>query len=116
GLQVGGYLDLQGTQITSLPDGLQVGGSLYLRGTQITSLPKHLMNSARIRIENKGKWDVYVGKKIIKIGCEEKSKTGWKEFFKNNEYISTDPTRFPEDYKRIEEDFHSAVEFQKKYF
>ena len=42
GLTVGGYLDLEGTQITSLPDGLTVGGSLDLRGTQITSLPDGL--------------------------------------------------------------------------
>lgn len=32
----GGDLDLEGTQITSLPDNLTVGGSLYLRDTQIT--------------------------------------------------------------------------------
>ena len=31
-----GYLDLVGTQITSLPDNLTVGGDLDLRGTQIT--------------------------------------------------------------------------------
>lgn len=31
----GGWLDLRGTQITSLPDNLTVGGSLYLSGTQI---------------------------------------------------------------------------------
>ena len=41
-LHVGGYLDLEGTQITALPDGLHVGGSLYLRGTQITALPDNL--------------------------------------------------------------------------
>ena len=38
----GGYLDLSGTQITSLPDNLTVGGYLYLSGTQITSLPDNL--------------------------------------------------------------------------
>lgn len=32
----GGWLDLRGTQITTLPEGLTVGGSLYLSGTQIT--------------------------------------------------------------------------------
>ncbi len=42
GLTVGGYLDLWGTGITSLPDGLTVGGSLNLRGTGITSLPDGL--------------------------------------------------------------------------
>ena len=41
-LTVGGWLDLNGTQITSLPDNLTVGGSLYLSGTQITSLPDNL--------------------------------------------------------------------------
>ena len=33
----GGYLDLEGTQITSLPDNLTVGGYLDLEGTQITN-------------------------------------------------------------------------------
>ena len=42
GLQVGGNLDLRGTQITSLPEGLQVGGYLDLQDTQITSLPEGL--------------------------------------------------------------------------
>jgi hypothetical protein len=41
-LNVGGWLDLSGTQITQLPDNLNVGGSLYLRGTQITQLPDNL--------------------------------------------------------------------------
>jgi hypothetical protein len=36
---VGGYLDLENTPITSLPDDLQVGGNLYLENTPITSLP-----------------------------------------------------------------------------
>ena len=33
----GGWLDLRGTQITSLPEGLTVGGWLDLSGTQITN-------------------------------------------------------------------------------
>jgi len=41
-LTVGGSIDLQGTQIMSLPDNLTVGGPLYLRDTQITSLPDNL--------------------------------------------------------------------------
>ena len=41
-LNYGGSLDLQGTAITSLPDGLTVGCSLYLQGTAITSLPDGL--------------------------------------------------------------------------
>ncbi|WP_308586666.1 hypothetical protein, partial [uncultured Desulfovibrio sp.] len=42
GLDVEGYLDLRGTQITALPDNLTVGGSLDLEGTQITALPDNL--------------------------------------------------------------------------
>jgi hypothetical protein len=41
-LHIKGYLDLQGTNITSLPEGLKVGGTLYLQGTNITSLPEGL--------------------------------------------------------------------------
>ena len=41
-LHVGGWLDLQGTQITALPDGLHVGGWLDLRDTRITALPDNL--------------------------------------------------------------------------
>ena len=42
GLTVGGNLDLDGTPITSLPDGLTVGGDLGLFGTPVTSLPDGL--------------------------------------------------------------------------
>ena len=38
----GGWLDLYGTRVTSLPDNLTVGGCLDLRSTQITSLPDNL--------------------------------------------------------------------------
>ena len=41
-LTVGGYLDLRGTGISTLPDNLTVGGGLYLRGTGITTLPDNL--------------------------------------------------------------------------
>ena len=116
GLNVGGNLYLQGTQITSLPDGLNVGGYLDLRGTQITSLPDHLKPKIIVTIENKGKWTVKVSKKTIYIGCESKSKTGWKEFFKNKEYFDTNPKSYPEDYKAIQEDFENAVIMQKKFF
>jgi len=37
-----GDLDLQGTNITALPDNLTVGGWLDLRGTNITALPDNL--------------------------------------------------------------------------
>ena len=42
GLEVGGYLDLYKTEITSLPEGLKVGGDLNLYRTKITSLPEGL--------------------------------------------------------------------------
>ena len=42
-LVVGGWLDLQGSAITSLPDNLVIGGSLDLRGSTITSLPDNLV-------------------------------------------------------------------------
>ena len=48
-LTVGGWLDLSGTQITSLPDNLTVGGSLYLSGTQITSKNKERKKVKRLK-------------------------------------------------------------------
>jgi hypothetical protein len=39
---IGGFLNLRGTQVKSLPSGLKVGGSLDLRGTQVKSLPSGL--------------------------------------------------------------------------
>ena len=41
-INVGGYLNLRNTSITSLPDNLSVGRSLYLENTKITSLPDNL--------------------------------------------------------------------------
>lgn len=46
-----GNLDLEGTQITSLPDGLIVGGDLDIRGTQITSLPDNLTVGGYLDLE-----------------------------------------------------------------
>ena len=37
-----GDLDLQGTDVTKLPEGLGVGGNLCLQGTNIAKLPKDL--------------------------------------------------------------------------
>ena len=50
-LTVGGYLDLRGTAITSLPDNLTIGGGLYLRGTAITSLPDNLTVGGGLDLE-----------------------------------------------------------------
>ena len=47
----GGYLDLEGTNITSLPDNLTVGGSLDLEGTNITSLPDNLTVGGSLDLE-----------------------------------------------------------------
>ena len=41
-LNVGGDLNLERTEITSLPEGLNVDGNLYLYQSNITSLPKGL--------------------------------------------------------------------------
>jgi len=50
----GGYLDLRGTGITSLPEGLTVGGSLDLSGTGITSLPEGLTVSGSLDLSGTG--------------------------------------------------------------
>ncbi len=113
-LSVGGSLYLRGTQITSLPDNLSVGGSLDLRGTQITSLPDNLSENVSIRIENVGKWTVYVFKKEIKIGCEKHGVTFWKDFFKNKKSFETNPES--PDYELIKKDFETALETQNKLF
>ena len=47
-LSVGEYLDLRNTQITSLPDNLSVGGSLDLENTKITFLPDNLSVRGKI--------------------------------------------------------------------
>jgi hypothetical protein len=41
-LDIIGDLDLDGSEIRTLPEGLKVGGFLSLAGTKITSLPKDL--------------------------------------------------------------------------
>jgi hypothetical protein len=39
---VKGYLDLEGSQVTQLPDDLNIIGSLNLMGSQVTQLPEDL--------------------------------------------------------------------------
>jgi hypothetical protein len=53
-LHYSGFLDLEGTGITSLPEGLTVGGSLDLRGTGITSLPEGLTVGGFLDLEGTG--------------------------------------------------------------
>ena len=56
-----GSLDLQGTQITSLPEGLTVGGSLDLEGTYITDTSKVKRDAP-----NPMRWE-YKGREYIKV-------------------------------------------------
>ena len=72
----GGWLDLSGTQITSLPEGLTVGGSLYLSGTQITN-PKHYKRLKNGDFVN-GKY-IYCDDMLIHI--KRKKKIGEYTFF-----------------------------------
>ena len=50
-LTVGGYLDLRGTSIKTLPDNLTVGGGLDLRGTSIKTLPDNLTVGGYLDLE-----------------------------------------------------------------
>ena len=52
GLQVGGSLDLEGTQITALPSGLVVKDDLYIRDTKITALPDDLTIGGEIHTDD----------------------------------------------------------------
>jgi hypothetical protein len=52
GLKVNGSLYLQKTPITSLPQGLEVGGGLILHNTPITSLPQGLKVGRALRLDN----------------------------------------------------------------
>jgi len=65
-LSVGGWLDLDGTDITSLPNDLSVGWSLDLRGTNITSLPDNLSVGENIWLSKNRKGKVYVPKHLKK--------------------------------------------------
>ena len=56
-----GSLDLEGTGITSLPDGLTVGGSLNLRGTGITITSKVRRDAPQML-----RWE-YKGREFIKV-------------------------------------------------
>ena len=107
-------LEKKGINYTEEKDNLSVGGYLDLRGTQITSLPDNLSEKVSIRIENVGKWIVYVFKNEIKIGCEQHSITFWKDFFKNKKYFETNPES--PDYELIKKDFETALKIQNKLF
>ena len=83
GLNIEGDLDLEGTNITELPDNLTVGGYLYLEGTKITELPDNLIVGGGLHLEwtnikgvvyDCGKYNraIYldlVDKSLIRIGC-----------------------------------------------
>ena len=67
-LTVGGSLDLEGTQITSLPDNLTVGSHLYLRGTQITDEQQKKVNREIINYLLKWQKGKYI--KVDGMFCE----------------------------------------------
>ena len=51
-LNVEGYLFLDNTPLSSLPDNFQVGGYLYLRDTKISSLPDNLTVGESLVLRN----------------------------------------------------------------
>ena len=61
GNKYNGWLDLRGTQITSLPEGLTVGGWLDLRGTQITDT-----SMVKRDVPQLLRWE-YKGREYIKV-------------------------------------------------
>ncbi|WP_286914822.1 hypothetical protein [Flavobacterium sp. UBA4197] len=129
GLTVLGSLDLSGTQITSLPEGLTVGDSLDLRETQITSLPEGLtagsldLSGTQITSLPEGvkslyfselcRWCVIVFRDQIKIGCERKNNYQWDDFFFQKNFIDTNPSINPEEYKKIVSAYNYAKTMQK---
>ena len=76
----GGWLDLSGTQITSLPENLTVGGDLYLDGTQITSLPENLTVGGWLDLSGTGITDT------SKVNRHAPDIYTWR----NNKYIKCD--------------------------
>ena len=74
-----GSLDLQGTQITALPDGLTVGGSLYLQGTQITGSVANCGSQKRTILA----WNDKIDGPVISLGCFRGSESAAIEAIKN---------------------------------
>ena len=79
-LTVGGYLDLRGTAIASLPDNLTVGGSLDLRGTAIASLPDNLTVGGYLDLEGT------IDTSKVNRNIDEESFFSWRK----NKYIKAD--------------------------
>jgi hypothetical protein len=75
-IKVGGSLDLEGTQITSLPEGLSVGGYLDLEGTQITSLPEGLSCTGLYFDPQKQ----FLSQSAYRTGCGRHSRTVYVVF------------------------------------
>ena len=77
GYYFGGYLDLRGTGITTLPENLSVGGSLDLRGTGIATNENWIISK---ELGSRNSITSYqVSKDIIRCGCF----VGSLEEFKN---------------------------------
>jgi hypothetical protein len=111
-LSVGGSLDLRGTQITSLPDNLSVGGSLYLRGTQITSLPDNLSVGGYLISQEigsrKDKTSYHIKSDTVHCGCF----IGTLIDFKEKVYDTYPNGIFREEYDKFIEE---AIELRNKY-
>lgn len=82
-LTVGDFLDLSGTNISSLPDNLTVGGSLNLSGTNIKNKnielkrpTKNFINDFRKEVEKSLCWQNGKYRKIDGIFCEILSSKG----------------------------------------
>ena len=96
-LTVGGWLDLSGTGITSLPDNLTVGGRLDLSGTGIAEKEKEKVKKLTFNIETLlswkgGKYRIFDG-----ILCEVlcKKKNVWKvKIGLKIQFVITDGERF----------------------
>ena len=79
----GGYLDLEGTQIQSLPDNLTVGGNLYLGGTQIQSLPDNLTVGGDLYLEGTQITDTSMVNRKFSINMVDK-------LWSNSKFIKVD--------------------------
>ena len=84
-LTVGGWLDLSGTNITSLPDNLTVGGWLDLSGTNITSLPDNLtvggslnLSGTNITYKEREKVKTPDKQKMFEFNLSVRAKLSWQ--------------------------------------
>jgi len=108
-LTIHGNLNIEYTNITSLPHNLKVDRFIYIRRNQITLLSNKLKNKVKIRIDNKGLLNIYISKSKITIGCKEKSLSKWEDFFKNKKRYNMIPCS-------VVKNFKNAVKLHKQIF